>query len=172
MAYFTDNARPVIYRIPLGPAGELPAASAVETIALTRDFTFVPGGINGNGIVATPNEDRLIVGNTWTGTLYLVDPGTGQTSRIDLGGESLFFPDALALIGRALYVVQGPLDQIRVVRLSADFTRGAVEGALTSSALRFPSSIGGLGSSLYAVNARFDVAPGPGVEYDVVRVAR
>ena len=168
--YFTDNSRAVIYRIPLGRGGELPPASAVQTIALTGDFTFIPNGINGNGIVATPNEDQLILGNTFTGALSRVDPATGQTSRIDLGGASMMWSDGLVLIGRTLYVVQGAFNQVAVVRLSADFTSGVVERPLTATALAFPSAIGVLGSSLYAVNARFDVAPGPDVEYQVVRV--
>lgn len=169
--YFTENSRPVIYRIPLGPGGELPPATAVQTIGLTGDFTFVPGGINGNGVVATPN-DGLIVGNTWTGALYLVDTSTGDARQIDLGGASLPWADGLVLMGRTLYVVQGPFNQIGVVRLSADYTTGVVDEPLTNARLKFPSSIGASGSSLYAVNARFDVQPDPTVEYDVVRVSR
>jgi hypothetical protein len=33
-----------------------------------------------------------------------------------------------------------------------------------------PTTVAEFGNSLYAVNARFDVVPGPLVEYDVVRV--
>jgi hypothetical protein len=80
--------------------------------------------------------------------------------------------DGLLLRGHTLYVVQGPFNQIGVVRLSADFTAGMVDAPLTNAALKFPSSIGAFGNSLYAVNARFDVQPGPTVEYDVVRVIR
>lgn len=170
--YFTDDSRPVIYRIPLGPGGDLPPASAVQTIALTGDFAFVPNGINGNGIVATPNEDQLIVVNTFTGILSRIDPATGRTNRIDLGDGSVPWGDGLVLIGRTLYVVQGPFNQVAVVRLSADFTTGVVERPLTSAALQFPSAIGLFGNAFYAVNARFDVAPGPEVEYQVVRAER
>jgi streptogramin lyase len=87
--YFTDDSRPVIYRLPLGPRGELPPPSAVQTIPLTGDFPFVPGGINGDGIVATPNEDALVIDNTFAGGVYRVDPVTGRTTRIDLGTETL-----------------------------------------------------------------------------------
>ena len=170
--YFTDDSRPVIYRIPLGPRGELPPPSAVRTIALTGDFTFIPGGINFNGVVATPNEDQLILDNTFAGGLYRVDPTTGRTSQIDLGGSSPMWGDGLVLMGRTLYVVQGPFNQIGVVRFSEDVTTGVVERPLESAALAFPSAIGVFATSLYAVNARFDVAPGPDVEYQVVRVPR
>ena len=56
--------------------------------------------------------------------------------------------------------------------MSADFTSGVIDGAITGAALSFPSSIAPFGSSFYAVNARFDVPPGPGVPYQVVRLAR
>jgi streptogramin lyase len=170
--YFTDDARPVIYRIPLGPGGELPPASAVQTIALAGDFPFIPGGVNGNGIVATPNGDELIIDNTFAGGLYRVDPATGRATRIDLGGDAAMWGDGLVLVGHTLYMVQGPFNQIGVVRLSADYASGVVDGARTSAGLDFPSSIGVFGDAFYAVNARFDVAPGPNVEYEVVRVPR
>jgi hypothetical protein len=170
--YFTDDARPVIYRVPLGPGGELPSASAVQTIALNGDVPFIPGGVNFNGIVATPNEDQLILDNTFAGGLYRVDPTSGRTSKIDLGGNAAMWGDGLVLIGRTVFMVQGVFNQIAAVRLSADFTSGVVEQPLESAALAFPSAIGALQSSFYAVNARFDVLPGPDVEYQVVRVPR
>ena len=80
--------------------------------------------------------------------------------------------DGLVLIGRTLYAVRGPFNQIAEVRLSPDFTTGVIEGAITGQALDFPSSIAVFGNSLYAVNARFEVAPGPDVEYQVVRLVR
>jgi outer membrane protein assembly factor BamB len=170
--YFTDDSRPVIYRLPLGPGGALPRANAVQTIPLTGDFPFVPNGVNGNGIVATPNEDALIIDNTFGGGLYRVDPTTGVATRIDLDGDAMTWADGLVLIGRTLYAVRGPFNQIAEVRLSPDFTTGVIEGAITGQALDFPSSIAVFGSSLYAVNARFEVAPGPDVEYQVVRLVR
>lgn len=170
--YFTDDSRPVIYRLPLGPNGELPPQSAVQTIPLTGDFPFVPGGVNGNGIVATPNDSQLIIDNTFAGGLYRVDPFTGRATRIDLEGDALPWGDALVLLGRTLYVVQGPFNQVAVVHLSADFTSGVVDRSISSTALSFPSAIGMFGSSFYAVNARFDVPPGPDVQYQVVRLER
>ena len=169
--YFTDNSRPVIYRLPLGPNGALPLASAVQTIPLTGDFQFIPGGINGNGIVATPDNRHLIVGNTFGGALYLVDPLTGHATTIDIDGN-VQFGDGLLLVGHSLYMVQGRFNRIAVVQMNADFTSGTVQRTLTNPALAFPSAIALFGSSLYAVNARFNVPRGPAVEYQVVRVER
>jgi len=174
-AYFTDSFRQVIYRLPLAHNGALPAGGAVEELPLTGDFEFIPDAFvtgNANGIVATPNEKQLIVVNTTTGRLYLVDPKTGQTTEIDLSGALVMDGDGLVLVGQTLYVVQGPLNQIAVVRLNRDFTSGVMERVITDPDFAFPSTIAAFGNSLYAVNARFDVVPGANVEYQVVRVPR
>ena len=174
-AYFTDSFRQVVYRLPLANDGALPAGGAVEEIPLTGDFAFIPDAFvtgNGNGIVATPNGKQLIVVNTTTGKLYVVDPKTGQTTEIDLGGALVVDGDGLVLVGQTLYVVQGPINQIAVVRLNADFTSGMIERVITDADFAFPSTIAAFGSSLYVVNARFDVVPDADVEYQVVRVPR
>jgi sugar lactone lactonase YvrE len=171
--YFTDSFNPVLYRLPVSARGTLPAEDAVETIPLSGDFVFIPDTPigNANGIAATPDGKRLIIVNTTTGELYLVDPATGVTTAIDLGGE-IVSGDGILLEGRTLYVVQGHLNEITVIRLGADMTSGVIVGALTDDQLRFPSTIARFGNALYAVNARFDVEPGPTVAYEVVRVAR
>jgi len=76
------------------------------------------------------------------------------------------------LLGHTPYVVQGALNQIGIVRLSPDFANGVAQGPITSPALDFPSSIAMLGLSLYAVNARFEIEPGPQVTYQLVRLPR
>jgi len=175
-AYFTDSFQPVLYRLPLGPGGALPAPGAVEVLPLTGDYQFVPGEINGNGIVATPDGGTLITVNSATGALYAVDPATGVATAIDLAGGAVPAGDGILLIGHTLYVVQGPFNQVSVVRLSPDYTSGVIERVITDADLAFPSTIGEFGGSLYAVNARFDVAPppapAPNVAFQVVRLPR
>jgi hypothetical protein len=171
-AYFTDSFRPVIYRIPLGVGGELPAAGAVQEIALTGDFEQVDNAFNANGIVAIPNDKQLIIVNTATGTLFLVDEETGDASAIDLGGASLVGGDGLVLVGERLYVVEGELNRIAVIRLSQGYARGAIERVIADAALDFPSTIAPFGRSFYVVNARFDATGYPDVDFQVVRVSR
>ena len=173
-AFFTNSSRAVIYRVPLGPNGSLPEAGEVQEIPLAGDFVFVPDAPNGNanGIVATPNGKELIVVNTTTGALYVVDPRTGRATTIDLGNASVPGGDGLVLIGRTLYVVQGEHDQIAVVSLSADLRSGTIERVITDPALRFPSTAARFGDTLYVVNARFDAPLWPDVDFDVVRVPR
>ena len=180
-AYFTDSSRPVFYRIPLGPGGALPDQSAVEEIPLGSGFDFVPGEINSNGIVATPNGEWLIINNSSLGTLCRVDPETGDATEIDLGGDSVPSGDGLLLDGKDLYVTQNVLNQISVVRLDSGLDSGEVTDTITDDAFRIPTTIAEFGSSIYAVNARFDVAAppffggppvNPNLEYEIVKVSK
>ena len=102
-AYFTDSARPFLYRVPLGSAGQLPDQSAVEEIQLGGDFEFIEGEFNANGIGAPPSGEYLITVNSTAGLLYKVDSASGSVEQIDLGGETLMNGDGILLdeIGRA-----------------------------------------------------------------------
>ena len=179
-AYFTDTFQPVLYKLPLDPGGALPDSSAVDEIALDG-FDFVPGGFNANGIVASPNGDWLIINNTALGTLYKVDPDTGEATQIDLGGDTIPSGDGLLLDGRDLYVMQNFLNTISVVRLSTDLNSGEIVDTITDTAFRVPTTIAEFGSSIYAVNGRFDVAfppffggpiPDPPLDYEIVKVSK
>lgn len=178
--YFTDSFRPSIYRLPLGPGGKLLASAEPVEIPLTGDFVFdavcpiFPQPANANGIDATPNGKVLVIVNLCTGQLFRVDPSSGHASLIDLGGAALPYGDGILLDGFDLYVVQNFLNQIAVVELSPDLSSGAVTRTITDPAFRVPATVAEFGASLYAVNARFDVAPpdipSPTVEFEVVRV--
>lgn len=178
-AYFSDSFRPVLYRVPLDANGA-PSAPSQE-IALSGDFVQVPGPFvfNSNGIDAAPDGSSLILANSARAELYLVDPGTGYATVIDLNGDSVPAGDGILLDGKTLYVVQNTLNQIAVVELDPGFTSGKVVGYLTSDFFRVPTTVAGFGNSLYAVNARFDVAqppfpglaePQPDLEFEVVRI--
>jgi sugar lactone lactonase YvrE len=173
-AYFTDSFQEVFYRIPLGPAGSLPAPSEVETIPLGDDFNFVENQFNANGIEATPKGDWLLIVNFFFGELYRVDPATGEAVLVDLGGMSVPFGDGLVLRGSKLYVVQNFLNQISVVDLDTELTAGTIVDVLTSSYFRIPTTAAAFGNALYAVNARFDeIPPGmpdPDDTFEAVRV--
>ena len=146
---------------------------------LSGDFVQVPqspqapGGfvLNSNGTEATSDGKWLVIVQTVTGKLFRVDPQTGVTKLIDLGGAALPMGDGLLLAGSHLYVVQNSLN-IAVVNLNNDLTSGAIERTINDPAFRVPSTITSFGDSLYAVNARFDTAPDPNVDYDIVRVPR
>jgi sugar lactone lactonase YvrE len=143
-AYFTDSNRAVIYRVPLdlGPA---------QTIPLTGDFRLV-SGFNLNGIDATANGKTLVAVQTNTGELFTIDPATGVTHRVDLGGATLKNGDGILLHGRTLYVVQNQNNQVAVVRLSADLASATVRRTITNPKLDVPTTIAWHGDRLYAVH--------------------
>jgi hypothetical protein len=179
-AYFTDSFRPVLYRVPLGPGGELAANGAFDEIAL-NGIPYEPGQFNANGIVATPDGKSLFIVNSFFGTLYKVDPGTGDAMEIDLGGDTVQTGDGLVLDGHTLYVVQNTMNKIGVTQLDPTFTSGTVLEPISDIKFRVPTTAAQFGDDLYAVNARFDVAPPqfpaypplyPGVEFDVVKVSK
>jgi sugar lactone lactonase YvrE len=170
-AYLTDSFQPVIYAVPLDHHG-LPSGAAAETIPLSGDFVFVPGAFNANGIDATPNGETLILVNSTTGSLYTIDPSTGVATTIDLGGDAVPNGDGILLDGKTLFVVQNFANQIGVVELAPDLSSGLVGDPIISTHFRIPTTVAEFGNSLYAVNARFDVTPGPGVDYEVVQVSK
>jgi sugar lactone lactonase YvrE len=170
-AYVTNSFAAEMYRIPLGPRGELPGPGEVESVTLGGDWPQVPG-FNANGIESTPNGKWLLIVHSTLGELFRVDPRTGEATFVDLGGASLSNGDGLVLAGRTLYVVRNRLNQIEVVELSRDLTSGEVVGSLTSPYFDVPTTIAGFGDALYAVNARFGTPPEPGTEYHVVRVLK
>jgi sugar lactone lactonase YvrE len=169
-AYFTDSRNPFLYVVPLGPGGELPANPGFAALPLIGDIQMT-AGFNVNGIVATPNGKSLIIVQSSTGVLFHVDPLTGITDSIDLGGAILTNADGLWLDGRTLYVVRNQLNQITVVDLDRTLATGAYVENITSANFDVPTTIAEFGNSLYAVNARF-TTPIPGAEYHVVRVSK
>jgi sugar lactone lactonase YvrE len=171
-AYFTDSFRSVLYRVELGPGGRLLDQGAVETIQLGDDFESVPGAFNANGIEATPDGKSLIVVNSEVGTLYRVDPDTGEATEIDLGGESVTSGDGILLQGKTLYVLRNQLNQIAVIRLSPDLSSGTLIDTITDDNFDVPTTLALSGSRLYAVNARFGTPPTPTTEYSIVQVER
>jgi hypothetical protein len=173
-AYFTDSFTPNLYRVPLLANGY--PGNGFQALPLGGDFQFIPGAFNANGVEAIPGpRPTLIVVNGTTGRLYTVDSETGEATLIQ--GVSLPNGDGLLLEGRrTVYVVQNVQSQIAEVRLSPDLATGEVVQTLVDDALRIPTTVAGFGGALYAVNARFDVAPpgfpSNGVEFEVVRVEK
>lgn len=171
-AYFTDSARAFLYRVPLGSAGQLPKQNAIEELPLGGEFELIPDAFNANDIDAPPSGDFLIIVNSTSGLLYRADPASGNAQQIDLGGETLTADDGLLLDGRTLYAVRNRRDEIDVVELEQDATRGERVGALTDPAFDVPTTIGEYGNALYAVKARFGITDPEDAEYDVVRVPK
>ena len=168
-AYFTDSQKPVLYRVAVSANGRPGAAS---TINLSGDYAHVAGQFNLNGIDANASGTWLLAVQSVTGKLFRIDPATGVTKLVDLGGRVLTNGDGILLHGQTLYVVQNRLNKIAVFRVSASLTQGSFVREITDSDFDVPTTIGLFGDWLYAVNARFGTAPSPTTTYAVVQVKR
>ncbi|MEV6278211.1 superoxide dismutase [Nocardia sp. NPDC051832] len=171
-AWFTDSRSAVLYHLPFGQDGALPAPEAVVRVPLTGDIAYVPGAFNANGIVRTPDGTGLILVQSVTGSLFRVDPATGVTRRIDLGAESLPNGDGLHLDGSTLYAVENRRNTIAVIALDPAGTTGTVQRRITDPRFDVPATIAAFGGRLYLPNARFDTPPEPTTRYSAVAVAQ
>ncbi|MBF6150004.1 superoxide dismutase [Nocardia nova] len=169
-AWFTDSRKPVLYHLPLGPDGALPPSEAVVRLPLIGDITYVPDAINANGIVPTPDGAGLVIVQSATGQLFRVDPATGVTRRVDLGGDAVPAGDGLLLRDTTLLVVQNRLDAVAVITLDRMGTTGRVERRITDPRFDVPTTVACFGRRLYLPNARYDTPPGPTTPYSAVAV--
>ena len=168
-AWFTDSRIQQLYALPLGHHGRLPAQSRVRTLPLTGDLVYGEGN-NLNGIVAARGGRVLLSVQTNTGKLFRIDPRSGVTREVDLGGASLLNGDGMLLAGRTLFVVQNRDNKIAVVKLSRSLHRGRVVATLTDPDFDVPTTIAFTAGRLYAVNARFGTTDPQPARYDIVRV--
>jgi sugar lactone lactonase YvrE len=169
-AWFTDSSAAQLYALPLGRHGRLPAQEQVRTLALTGDFQLATPGPNLNGIVAARDGRVLLAVQSNTGRLFKINPRTGDTREVDLGGATLANGDGMLLAGRVLFVVQNRLNQIAVVKLSRSLAHGRVVATLTDPDFDVPTTIAFQAGHLYAVNARFGTTDPQPARYDVVKV--
>ncbi len=164
--YVTDSYMPQIIVIPLAD-DTLPAPDAVEALPISGELEYVEG-FNVNGIVAAPAG--LVVVHSASGNLFLVDPASGESHRIDIGEASVSNGDGLELDGQTLYVVRNQLNQVAMFELAEDASNATLVGELTSDELDVPTTAALVGSDLWAVNARDFGQGGPDVEYWITRL--
>lgn len=169
-AWFTDSSRPVVYQVPIGRHGQL--LNQVRTVPLTGDYVHDPTGFNGNGITLTPDGRAVIIVQTSTGFLFRVDPRTGVTQRVDLGGTLMTNGDGMLLLGRTLYVVQNFSNQVAVVNLNRAGTAGAQTRTITDPGFDIPTTAAAFGHRLYLANARFSTPPTATTPYWATAVRR
>jgi sugar lactone lactonase YvrE len=168
-AWFTDSTNPVLYKVAFGPHGALPAAAI--RIPLTGDLVYTTG-TNANGIVTTPDRRALIVVQSNTGGLFRVDPRTGVTTAVDLGGETLTNGDGLLRTGTILYAVQNRLNTVAVLRLNAAGTAARLSTRVTDPRFDVPTTVAAFRDRLYLPNARFTTPPTPTTPYTAVAIPR
>lgn len=161
-AYFTDSRQAALYLLPMSPGGVLPAPDGFLRLPLTGDIVVNPAVNNANGITRTPDGQALIIVQSNTGLLFHVDPATGFTTQVDVGGELFPAGDGMLLDGRTLYIVQNRLHILAVVRLDLDGGSGtlAARVPLSSPPFNVPTTVAkfsspAVGDRLYLPNAKF-----------------
>ena len=170
-AYFTDSQNPFLYHVPFGRFGKLPDQSEVVQIPLSGDYQHQPG-FNANGIARTPDGDALIIVQSPTGLLFRVDPATGVTDQVDLGGATVVNGDGLLLQGRTLYVVRNRNNLVVAIRLNEDGTSGQVTGEATDPRFLVPTTVAAYANRLYLPNAKFGIANPELADYEAVAIPR
>jgi sugar lactone lactonase YvrE len=160
-AWYTDSTNAVLFKVPFGRHGALPAAAV--RVPLTGDIAYA-AGINVNGISAAPDGHGLIVVQTNTGKLFRTS-FSGRTTEIDLGGASVPNGDGIWLRGRTLYVVQNRDNLVTAIRLDRSGTHGTVLSRTTDPRFDVPTTIAEFGGRFYLPNARFSTTPTPTTPY-------
>ncbi len=160
-AYFTDSFNGVLHVVPIKRGGGL---GEPYTLELTGPAGETPGQFNNNGIVARSTGKQLVVVNSTTGQLSLIDPETGASEAIDLGGVTLQSGDGLEIDGQTLYVLKngafpGTVNEVVVINLNRTFTKGQAVRTIQSPLFETATTLAKFGSRLAAVNAQFAGAP-------------
>jgi hypothetical protein len=152
--YVTDSLNQRLLVIPLGSDGSLPAPTGAQILPISGELVY-EAGFNANGIVES--RGSLIVVQSNTGELFRIDPGTGVSHEIGLGGESVTNGDGLELVGATLYVVRNRDEVVAVFRLGAGLGSASPLGEITAAPddLDVPTTATFAAGRLWAVNARF-----------------
>jgi outer membrane protein assembly factor BamB len=168
-AYFTDSFKPQLYKVPIEGKGDF---GTPETLPLTGDLVF-EDGFNTNGIDATANGRRLVVVQSNTGELFRVDPETGVTREIDLGGQTVVNGDGILLDGsQRLWVVQNADNLLTLVRVNPLLRSGRIAGRFTDDSFDVPTTVAKAAGHLAVVNARFGTPSPNTAEYWVTQIPR
>lgn len=184
-AWFTDSGTAVcdqggpcfigetpLFKVALGAGGALPDPSdpnAVEEIAVDVEDVYFS---NLNGIETMPGGDGLIVVHNELGSLYHVDPATGNATLL-YGPplhEPLLGPDGMTRAGSTLYVVENMASRIAVIELDPLTGLEVLVKTLPVPGARTPTTAAVFGPAVYTVDARLGTPfVGP---YKVFRVRR
>lgn len=151
-AYFTNSQAAELYRLPIADDGTV---GQPTTLPLSGPAAALPGAFNLNGIETSRDGRWLIVVNSTSGKLFRVDPATGGSVELDLGGASVTAGDGLWREGRLLYVVRNQLNRIDVFRLDRDAESGRLVDTITSPLFEVPTTMTIARHRLLAVNAQF-----------------
>ena len=156
-AWFTNSRAGELYRIPISRDGK---PGDVRTLALDAPAGTVDEGFNLNGIAASDDGHRLIVGHFGRGALYTVDPADGSNKKIDVTDASgapvtVTNVDGIVVRDDTLWAVQNFLNQVSRIELNGSLGKGEVQEVITSKNFDVPTTAALFGDTLALVNAKF-----------------
>ncbi len=166
-AWFTNSKRSELYFVPVSRSGKL---GKVVTRTLNNPSLALSDPANQfglNGIASAKGGKVLIVAHTNNKAVYTVDPGSGDTAKIDT--PALPYVDGILVKGRTLWAVQNQQNKIARIKLSGDLSSGELKEVITSKNFDVPTTVARFGGTLAAVNAKFNKMPPP-TRYEVVLV--
>ncbi|MEA2446415.1 MAG: hypothetical protein QOK47_52, partial [Actinomycetota bacterium] len=167
--YFTDSVNPVLYKVPITGKGQF---GDTQTLTYSGDLVYQEG-FNVNGIDGPASDEYVIVVQSNTGKLFKVDPNSGATDEIDLGGENVQNGDGILLDPRGkLWVVQNQQKLLTLIRLNQDATAGGVGSRSEIPGSDVPTTVARSGDYLALVNARFGNESPETAEYWVTQMKR
>jgi sugar lactone lactonase YvrE len=163
-AYITDSEIAVLYRI---PAAELRHPSAAEQdLPVFLEWPdppysdYVPGFIEANGIVATPDGKFVLVVHYSDGLLFRVRLSDKQVRTVNLGGYRLIAGDGMVITDdRVLYVVRPFGSLVAKLRLDSRYGRGRLLSETTDPTFHGPTTAAIAGDRLLVVNSQFSGSP-------------
>jgi hypothetical protein len=168
-AWFTDSNQALLYFVPVVDGAP---ASSFQTLTLSGPAADLSGAFNNNGIQAVKGGTMLIVADTGTGVLNLVDATTGASTTI--AGVSVPNVDGILMKGsHQVIAVQNSDNLIGVWKLSSAYLSGRLQKKITSPLFETPTTVARFGSRLAVANAKFDTGfPPTASQYEVVVVRR
>jgi len=166
-AWFTDAFNPVLYRLALGPEGELPGEGGIERLALGGDLVYGQG-FNVLGIERTPDGTGILIAHCDAGQLFKVDTESGHAGAVPIDGGTIAGADGLFVSGSTLYAALGGKNAVAVVELDGMASRGRLIRKITNAGFDVPTAAVVHGDRLYVVNSRLGTTEAtPQTEYTV-----
>jgi Cu-Zn family superoxide dismutase len=169
-AYVTDSFHPVLWRVATAPG----APMALEPWLDLRNtaIRYVPGQINLNGIVASPDGRQLLAVQLATGQLWRIDTASRAVAPVRVEGGDLTGSDGLLLAdaGRLL-VMRNAFNEVVELQLAPDWSSARVARRITDARLRYPTTAAWLPDRrLVVVNGQLDKqkAPPPVLPFDLL----
>ncbi len=146
-----------IFEVALEPGGGLPdpGPSAFRPIDVAVPDIYFS---NLNGIETMPGNAELIVIHNELGSLYRVDPASGEATLTygPPNDQPLQGPDGMSRLGSTLYVVENAAAQISVIHIDPATGMGTFVEVLPVLGADTPTTSALFGSAVYTVDARLN----------------